>query len=484
MDTNQEEKVESTSSIEKPPMNELSGFHTSYTSPGTVPWNSLGEDKSTYGGDNGDLSSSANNQDKQVQDAINQTPATSTSSSGVASVAQGYSGYAAYSNSDPYGYSSADYAAYYGQYQQQAHYQQQPTQYQEQPVQYQQPAQYQQQLSSYQQQTNQSYPQQTVGYQNSGASYQPLSSFQNTGSYGEPANYTSTYYNPGDYQTSGSYTTGPYSTQTTFWHGAPATNYGVNQYPNYTSDSNSAYGSTTVVTAPQYRQHYSQWSGYYSQSSTEVTCAPGTENITVSVSSTPSSIVSAGNTGFTTSKNPTAVYTSSWRPPVSVNGGSISEGNWKYGAPNFQNDPLNTVSSLVQNASEITTQYENSKTQHSISSGHGSTALDAAYYQGTQIHHQNVLSISHPTVQLDAYKASKLQIPTNPRIASNIPATSSRIDKDSTASGTMSKPAYIGVKIDKKAEKTLMQEEDNSMLKSGLWLVAKMTGKWQPVKLS
>ncbi|KAL0414009.1 UNVERIFIED_CONTAM: hypothetical protein Sradi_1602600 [Sesamum radiatum] len=263
-------------------------------------------------GENGVLSTSGYNHDQQVdpslkngQDGTNLVSNGSTSNSGPANVVQGYSGYAAYPNSDPYGYSSTGYAAYYnhyqqqpsqyqqqpGQYQQQQYqqqpgqYQQQPSQYQQQPSQYQQqpnqyqqqPSQYQQQSSQYQPQSNQSYPHHVGAYQNTGAPYQPLSSFQNTGSYAGPASYSSTYYNPGDYQTSGSYTntSGNYGTQTNLWHGGQYATYGSHQYPNYTPDSTSAYSSTTAVATSQYQQHYKQWEDYYNQTQTEVSCAPG-----------------------------------------------------------------------------------------------------------------------------------------------------------------------------------------------------------------
>ncbi|KAL0456683.1 UNVERIFIED_CONTAM: SAC3 family protein A, partial [Sesamum latifolium] len=302
-------------------------------------------------GENGVLSTSGYNHDQQVdpnlkngQDGTNLVSNGSTSNPGPANVVQGYSGYAAYPNSDPYGYSSTGYAAYYNHYQQQpsqyqqqpvstnsnpvstnsnpsaaGQYQQQPGQYQQQPGQYQQqPSQYQQQSSQYQPQSNQSYPHHVGAYQNTGAPYQPLSSFQNTGSYAGPASYSSTYYNPGDYQTSGSYTSGNYGTQTNLWHGGQYATYGSHQYPNYTPDSTSAYSSTTAVATSQYQQQYKQWEDYYNQTQTEVSCAPGTENVSVSIASSVNNSVPSGSSGYTASNNQMpAAYTPSWRPEFS-----------------------------------------------------------------------------------------------------------------------------------------------------------------------
>lgn len=329
---------------QKHQINDSHQVHTTYLSPhcAVASWSTQGENNSLR--ENGALSTSGYNQDQLVgptlrnaQDGQNLAATVSTSSSGTANVAQGYSGYAAYPNTDPYGYNSTGYAAYYNQYQPQpsqyqqqpsqyqlqpSQYQQQPSQYQQQPAQYQQqpaqyqqqpghyqqqpsqyqqqPSQYQQQTSQYQQQSNQSYPHHAGAYQNTGAPYQPLSSFQNTGSYAGPASYSSTYYNPGDYQTSESHTSG---TETNLWHGVQYATYSSNQYPNQTQDSSSAYSSTTAVTTSQYHQNYKQWEDYYNQTQTEVSCAPGTENISVPTVSSVNSSVPSGSIIYTAPSN-------------------------------------------------------------------------------------------------------------------------------------------------------------------------------------
>lgn len=315
--------------------------HTSYFSPNcaVASWTTQGENHNLR--ENGAVSNSGYSHDQlpettleNVQDGANLVSTVSTSSSGSTNVAQGYSGYAAYSNTEPYGYNGTGYAAYYSQYQQQpSQYQQQPSQYQQQSSQYQQQPnnyqqhssqyqpqtnQYQPQTNQYQQQPNQSYSHHIGAYQNTGAPYQPLSSFQNTGSYAGPASYSSTYYNPGDYQTSGSYTSGIYGTQTNSWQGGQYAAYGSNQYPNYSQDTNSAYSSTSAVATAQYEQHYKQWQDYYNQTQTEVSCAPGTENTSASVSSSFNSSVPSGNIGYAASNNQMpAAYTPVWRPESS-----------------------------------------------------------------------------------------------------------------------------------------------------------------------
>ncbi|KAI3470683.1 hypothetical protein Pfo_027346 [Paulownia fortunei] len=502
---NQGEGTDSVTSLEKQQINDSHQVHSSsYFSPNcaVASWSTQGENHSLR--ENGVLSNSGYNHDqlveptlKNVKDGMNLAPIVSTSSSGPANVAQGYSSYAPYPNTDPYGCSSTGYAAYYNQYQQQpnqyqpqsSQYQPQSNQYQPQSSQYQpQSSQYQQQSNQYQQQSNQSYPHHVGAYQNTGAPYQPLSSFQNTGSYAGPASYSSTYYSPGDYQTSGSYTSGNYGTQTNLWHGGQYATYSSHQYQNYTQDSNSAYSSTTAVATSQYEQHYKQWEDYYNQTQTEVSCAPGTENLSVSVAPSVNSSVPSGSIAYTGPNNqmPTA-YTPLWRPessssemtsmqPVAVSG-STTEGYWKHGASAFQNDLPNSVQPHAQKPPEVMPAYESFQNQQNSTFSQGSTALYPASYQVSQSHHQSSYqTVSQPPEPLDSRKASKLQIPTNPRIASNLPLSlsktdkdNSKTDKDNSMTSTAAKPAYISIPMQKPNEKVTSHEEADSMLKPGMF---------------
>lgn len=246
--------------------------------------------------DNGVLFNSTYQQDQRaehptrnVQDGSSVPSLASTSSSGAVNLPQEYSTYATNPNTDPYGYGNTGYAGYY---------------------------------SGYQQQSNQQYPQPVGAYQNTGAPYQPLSSFQNTGSYAGPPSYSSTYYNPGDYQTSGGYASGGYnnqSQQTHSWNDGNYTSYASHQYPNpnYPTDPNGAYNASAATsTSLQYQQHYNkQWADYYSQ--TEVSCAPGTENISVTSTSNPLCPIPV-TSGYPASiSQPPAPYIPPWRPDSS-----------------------------------------------------------------------------------------------------------------------------------------------------------------------
>ncbi|KAL2526125.1 SAC3/GANP/Nin1/mts3/eIF-3 p25 family [Abeliophyllum distichum] len=442
--------------------------------PAVASWSTHGENHNLR--ENGTMSNPSYQHDQRVepisrnvQDGMNIASTASTSNSGVANVAQGYSGYATYPNSDPYGYNSSGYAGYYSGYQQQSNqYQQQSNQYQQQSSQYQQ-----QQSNQYQQQSNQSYPQPIGAYQNTGAPYQPLSSFQNTGSYTGPASYSSTYYNPGDYQTSGSYTSGTYGAQTNLWHGGQYAEYSSNQYPSYKPETNTAYSSTTAVATSQYQQQYKQWSDYYNQSQTEVSCAPGTENLSVSSASNLSCSVPSASGGYSASNSQLPVpYTPSWRPESSssestplkpgVASGSTHEGYWKQGTPAFQDNYSNSQPPHVQNSLDANPTYGSFQTQQQSTFSHGSSMLYPASHPVSQSSFQTV---SQP---LDSRRVGKLQIPTNPRIASNLALGLPKTDKDSTTTSTDSKPAYVSVSMPKPNEKALSHDAD-SMLKPGVF---------------
>lgn len=218
-------------------------------------------------------------------DQHTQPPASSSASLGTVNAPQDYSSYASYPNTaDPYGYGSAGYPGYY---------------------------------NNYQQQSNQSYSQPVGAYPNTGAPYQPLSSFQNTGSYAGSASYSSTYYNPADYQTAGGYTSSGYTSQTTTWNGGNYANYTSQQYAPYTPETPGVYTSANATSTPQnYQQHYKQWADYYNQ--TEVSCAPGTENLSVTSTQNVGCPVPGVTPAYQPSDSqPPPSYTPSWRPESS-----------------------------------------------------------------------------------------------------------------------------------------------------------------------
>ncbi|XP_075502698.1 SAC3 family protein A-like isoform X4 [Primulina tabacum] len=455
-------------SIEKHQIVDPHQAHTPYYSPkcAAVSWSTPGENHSLK--ENGIVTDSNYIHSQQVeitlrnvQDGMNTASGASTSNSGATTMTQGYSGRAVYPNNDSFGYTSTGYAAYY---------------------------------NGYQQQPNQSYAQHVGAYQNTGGQYEPLSSFQNTGSYAGPASFSSTYYNPGDYQTSGSYTSGNYASQTNPWQGQPYTAYNSHPYPNYTPDSNSSYSSTPSVATNHYQQHCKQWEDYHRQSQMEVCCAPGTEKLSISSASVLSSSIPNANSGYTPSNNQMPIaYTPSWRPesgsseltpvqrrnrtmllmwqqPVTASGSSV-ESYRKHGDLVIQNYPRNSLQPQVPNTSGIVYTYDSYQNKQNPAFSKDATTQYLSY-QFSQSHHTSSQLVSQPLEPLDARRVNKIQIPNNPRISSNLPLSVPKSDKDDSTIGTAAKPDYIGVSVQLPNEKVLTDDAADSMLKPGMFPVS------------
>ncbi|KAK6929266.1 SAC3/GANP/THP3, conserved domain, partial [Dillenia turbinata] len=447
--------LEPPNSLEKRPA-DVSQAQTSSYLPSTsgydpTSWGMHGFDNSSV--ENGTLSNSTyhqsphqqpdpqsrNLQDGQSSASIAGNPANLATTN----LAQDYNGYGTYpSSNDPYSYSSTGYEGYY---------------------------------SGYNQQSNHSYSQQVGTYQSTGAAYQPYSSFQNTGSYTGPASYTSTYYSPPDCQTSGGYPSSCYSSQTNLWNNGNYPNYTSQPYSSYTPDTNSAYASSTATsTSLQYQQQYKQWVDYYNQ--TEVSCAPGTENLSATSASNLACPIPSASGGYPTAnvqpQPQPQPQNLSWRPEShqselptlqpTARPSDVNDNYWKHGAPGFQNH-VSPVQPQFQWNLDTNQIYGNSADQQKT-----------VYPQGNKLQYPVVhqVSLNHqPTAQnippLDTRRMSKLQIPTNPRIASNLPSGILKTDKGTSASSTTAKPAYIGVSLPKPSENVLSNEAADSMFKPG-----------------
>ncbi|XP_027104574.2 SAC3 family protein A isoform X2 [Coffea arabica] len=439
-----------TNSVEYPVIDPSQAHASSYyasTSSAPISWTTHGANN--YPRENGTVSTSTYHHDQQaeltsrsVQDGLNGAPVVSTSTSGAVNVQHDYNSYSTYQNTDPYGYGNTGYASYY---------------------------------NNYQQQTSQPYQPPVGAYQNSGAPYQPLSSFQNTGSYAGSASYSSTYYNPADYQTAGGYQSGVYSNQTNYWQEGQYATYS-SQYPNYTPDSTTLYSSTPSAASSQYAHHYKQWADYYNQTQTEVSCAPGTENVSASgapsLSSVPGGYPAANSQA-------SAPYITSWRPestsselPAAQSGtvnGGVHDGHWKPAPAVFQNQNLNSVQH-VQMPLETSSTYESFQNQQNHAHSQGHNLVYTATHQVPQSYQSSLQTVSQIAPQLDSRRASsKLQIPTNPRIASNLGLGFPKVEKDISASTAASKPAYISVSLTKPNEKVPSEDAADSILKPGMF---------------
>ncbi|RYR36833.1 hypothetical protein HN51_029712 [Arachis hypogaea] len=390
---------------------------------------------------------------RSIQEGQNVSSVAGNSSNlGTANVPQDYNAYASYpSSSNPYGYGSAGYSGYY---------------------------------NNYQQQPNHTYTQPVGAYQNTGAPYQPISSFQNTGSYAGSASYSSTYYNPGDYQTNGGYqNSGGYGNQATGWNNGSYSSYSSHSYTNYTPDSTASYSSNTAAPSVQYQQQYKQWADYYNQ--TEVSCAPGTENLSVPSSSTLSCSIPEVTSSYPTpNSQPPQSYAPYWRQessssampsfqPAAVNSGD-HDGYWKHGGQSSQIHHTNPIPPNYQSPLDLNNSYDKFQDQPMTASSQGanlhlpppppppSYPPPATAQQVNQMPMQTAPS-------LDTKRVSKLQIPTNPRIASNLTFGQPKTEKDNSSSSPTVKPAYIAVSLPKPSEKVASNDAANSILKPGMF---------------
>lgn len=96
----------------------------------------------------------------------------------------------------------------------------------------------------------------------------------------------------------------------------------------------------------------------------------------------------------------------------------------------------------------------------------------AAYPQGPNVPyhaaHQVPQSYETPVLSvpsLDIRRVGKLQIPTNPRIASNVNFGLPKTDKDSSTMAAAAKPAYISVSLPIPNQKVMSNDAADSILK-------------------
>lgn len=144
---------------------------------------------------------------------------------------------------------------------------------------------------------------------------------------------------------------------------------------------------------------------------------------------------------------------------------STPDDYWKHGAPVFQNDPPNTVQPPSQKPLEAIPGCGSFQNQQISTYPQVSTALYSGSQQFSQSHQTSFQTLPPPPEPLDSHKTSKLQIPTNPRIASNLSVSTLKPNKDSSTMIAAAKPAYINVATHKPNDKVVPQEEADSMLK-------------------
>eukprot|EP01018_Ginkgo_biloba_P020215 Gb_20470 [translate_table: standard] len=291
-------------------------------------------------------------------------------------------------------------------------------------------------------------------------------------------------------KTTGGYQNTSYSGDTGSWGENNYSNYAAyTNYSDYTPSGSNGTVSTTMGSASQYQHDYTQWADYYRQTGSDVSCAPGTES--------------------------TASGTTSIAPPLDCSVPGIGSGYslansqppppgtqlpWKSNADSYCEAPLAQQASSVGDRGSwnaaITDGYRSEQYNQPQQAGHQQyfqqpLVSQPTQYRQTPEQQQNLPSqgqklqvppttqSSHsfqslaqpaPSVDTSQRRVGKLQIPTNPRIASNLAFGMPNMVKGSTSGTTQpQKPAYISVKLPNSHGKVSSDDVADAMLKPGMF---------------
>ncbi|KAG2626963.1 hypothetical protein PVAP13_3KG485290 [Panicum virgatum] len=246
--------------------------------------------------------------------------------------------------------------------------------------------------------------------QHPGAAYQPLTSFQNSGSYIDPT--SNTYYNAGGHQTVPGYGSSSYYYQNNTWDSGSSGNNYTQSYQNYSSSDTNALQSSTSMPANSvpYQQQYNQWPYYYNQS------VPSASSNPVAGNSTADNVAVNTPAGYS--------YPSSQPPPPGTT-------SWK----------INSVASVAPpmqapGVSGPQNQYANQAQDHHANQAPG--------VQWSQNHYAYQAQGSMTT---NTSSESKIQIPTNPRIAPGFSMVIPKSEKKNLGPDLSKKPAYVSVSM-------------------------------------
>lgn len=427
----------------------MAGNHSwsSSTGPVAVSWNSYGTSNAPV--ENGALSNSSYHYDTQRETAVtgdahngsgSVSHASTSSSIGAANVNQEYASYAPYSTStEGYAYNNTGYQNYY----------------------------------NYQQSASSSSSQQVGSCQNSGAPYQSFSSFQHAGSYVAPTSYSSTYYNAGDHQTAAGYPNSSYVNQSNYWNEGSSGSYPPQQYANYTqSVANSTHVASNTATSSLNYQQYSQWPYYYYPPAQAASSVPVTEPVLTTAP--PAYPIPAAPGGYSYPSNqPPPPGTTSWRREPGFSVSSFSQdtnnvtaynpmGSSEVPSPASQSHQMNQIPSHLQKAADSSRlPSENCQDQQMTMHSQGSVSQASSTNQVLE-NFQSPMQ----TTMLDTRRVSKMQIPTNPRIASSLAFGMSKADQESSMDNASAKPAFVCVQVPKPSYKLPSHDDAEAIMKA------------------
>lgn len=161
---------------------------------------------------------------------------------------------------------------------------------------------------------------------------------------------------------------------------------------------------------------------------------------------------------------------------------SVHDGYWKQATPGFQNHTVNPIQSNLQTPLDSNPTYGSFQEQHKPEYPQGANVHYQANHQVPQNYHtslQPVQQIVSQTVQqpvsqtvmpLDS-RVSKMQIPTNPRIATNLAFGLPKTDKENSVSSATAKPVYISVAPPKINDEVSSHNAADSILKVRPWIL-------------
>uniref|UniRef100_A0ACD5T9K6 Uncharacterized protein n=1 Tax=Avena sativa TaxID=4498 RepID=A0ACD5T9K6_AVESA len=319
------------------------------------------------------------------------------------------------------------------------------------------PAEYGNYYYNYPQATNNYSAQQGGANQHSGAAYQPLTSFQNSGSYVDPA--SNTYYNAGGHQTAPGYATSNYYYQNDTQNDGSSGNNYAQSYQNYSSSGTNAVQSSTTVPANSfsYQPQYNQWPYYHNHPapSPNVNPVAGSSNIDNRVVNTTS--------GYSyPSAEPPPPGTTSWR---SDSGASVAP---PVQAPTFT-EPQNQYVKPAQETPTLQNQYAYQAPAVPVSQNYYANQAPAypqtAYPQNNM--NMNQVPVNNHgdqqkigSLTTNTSSENKMQIPTVPRIAPGFSMVIPKSEKKILGADLAKKPAYVSVSVPKNDAKAVQHLPD------------------------
>ncbi|KAK7270111.1 hypothetical protein RIF29_23019 [Crotalaria pallida] len=188
--------------------------------------------------------------------------------------------------------------------------------------------------------------------------------------------------------------------------------------------------------------------------------------------------IPAATSGYATpNSHPPQSYQQFWRQessssalpsfqPAAVNSGSDHDGYWKQGTQASQIHQTNPIQPNYQSPLDLKSSYDKFQDQQKTAPSQATTYHFLPPPPPPPLPPSQQVNPA-PLQSAPASDTSQVQIPTNPRIASNLAFGQPKAEKDSSTTNAAPKPAYISVSLPKTMEKVSSGDDANSILKPG-----------------